>query len=77
MESEYLEALIDDLIFFIDHHDKFNGKVVDAIIYKYRNSENITAKELSVLQNIHETWKVREYIEIKQYKELVDYEQHI
>jgi hypothetical protein len=77
MESQYLEALIDDLIFFIDHHERFDGKIVDSIIDKYRNSGNITAKELSVLQNIHETWKVREYIEIKQYRELVDYEQHI
>lgn len=69
MANEYLLAMIDDLLFFVDHHPTFDGEIVDNIINSYQMCGMMTVKETEYLENIYETWHVASYVGKKIYGE--------
>jgi hypothetical protein len=73
-ESEYIGALIEDLLFFIDDHPSFNGKIVDEIIDYYEKNEKLTPKQYISLVEIYEKWRVGPYIRKKKYRDIIDYD---
>lgn len=68
-----ISKMVDDLIFFIDSHPKYDGKFIDDLLDVYENHGELTQNQISALLEIYEKWKVADYLKTKKYNLSEDY----
>lgn len=61
------EEMITELVFFIDTHPTFDGKIVDGILNSIEQ-EQLTSKQYEALKNIYTNWNVHQYCINKNFK---------
>ena len=65
LTDKHLPRMISDLIFFMDHSLKYDGKTVDGIISYYEKNGFVSCDQFHVLSSVYEKWFVKEFVDKK------------